>query len=46
MERISLTIPTPQNRELRALAKETALPINDHIRRALTAYLLALKEKS
>lgn len=41
MERISLTIPSPQNKALRALAKATDLPINDHIRRALTDYLKA-----
>jgi len=41
MNRISLTIPNPQDKALRALSKETGLPINELVRRALTDYLKA-----
>lgn len=39
MNRISLTIPSPQDAALRALAKETGLPINELVRRALSEFL-------
>lgn len=46
MNRINLSLPAPQDKALRAVSKETGLPINELIRRALSDYLLMLKEKS